>query len=138
MLKVFGVFEAMREIEVFQPRPCLACWVSLTGQSLETSILLVAYWSFKLKVLKYHWNFCTLLGSGSDGQKTRRNFWCVPVGLDQTGHIASWPDRTGHPNLPDRSCRTGLNSDLDRVSNQFVLNFDFNFWLFWLPYQKRL
>ena len=31
-----------------------------------------------------------------------------------------FPDRTGHPNLPDRSCWTGLNPDLYSAYTSFI------------------
>ena len=36
------------------------------------------------------------------------------IGLDRTGHMSfpTGPDRIGHPNLPDRSCQTGLNPEI--------------------------
>ena len=35
----------------------------------------------------------------------------LKIGLNWTGIWVSQPDRTGHPNLPDSSCRTRLNPD---------------------------
>ena len=34
-----------------------------------------------------------------------------------------FPDRTGHPNLPDRSCWAGLNPDLYSAYTSFIGNY---------------
>ena len=45
------------------PISCLCCvgcqfsWHSQEGRGRKTSILVLAFWNFKLKVLKYQWNF---------------------------------------------------------------------------------
>ena len=60
-----------------------------------------------------------------------KSYWnCGPVHLTdlfirlkRTVHIVSWPDRTRHPNLPNRSCWTGLNPDKHFHFFFIIINF---------------
>ena len=52
--------KATSKIEVFLPLPCWLSqlnWDSQQGRDRKTSILVLAFWNFKFKVLKYQWNF---------------------------------------------------------------------------------